>query len=485
MNYFKKLFEQSSYYFISNVIVMIAGFISFPIWTRIFTKAEYGVFSLVGITISLGVGFSKFGLQHAALRYHSDFKEKKTNLDMSYYYTTLFMGSLLISGMIISIALLSIETLFRNYIDRPLLELIPLVAVLIFTGTITSVLTMFIRADNRAKLYSIFIVIKKYGGLLLALFIVFHFMRNLRGLFMGFALSDILMLTFLIVLFLNKMKITRISFPFLKEAIRYSFPLIWMELSNMILNFGDRYLIQFYMGSDSVGIYSAGYNLTNMAQSFLTTPLRLAIIPMYLQIWNREGERRTINFLSNTLDYYFMLAIPIVVGMIWYGKEIIIVLATSKFQESAIVIPYIVIPLVLHGAYVIYGAGFFIQKKTKILMYLALTAGIVNIALNIILIPKFGILGAAYATLIAYILLSSLIALISYKFLKINIQLKKLLIYLFLSFFTMMAISIYPAKNILELLIKIAVGIIVYSIGAFIIDIKIRQKVLSILLKRG
>ncbi len=484
MSYLKKLFEQSAYYFISNVIVMMAGFISFPIWTRIFTRAEYGLFSLVAITISLGIGFSKFGLQHAALRYHSDFKEHKTDLDMSYYYTTLFFGSVVISGLIISSAVLGIEVFLRSYIDRSLLDLMPYIAVLVFTGTLISILTMFIRADNRGRLYSIFSIAKKYGGLFLALFIVFHFMRSLEGVFIGFALSEVLMLAFLISLFVKKMKLRSISLAFMREALRYSFPLIWMELSNMILNIGDRYLLQFYLGPNSVGIYSAGYNLTNMAQSVLTTPLRLAIAPMYLHIWNRDGKRRTMVFLNDTLDYYFMLAVPITVGMIWYGEEIITVLATSKFRDSAEVIPYIIIPLILHGAYVIYGAGFFIYKKTKILMYLALTAGMVNIGLNMILIPKFGILGAASATLTSFGMLSFLIATISHKFLKVEIRVKRLCLYVLLSFLTMQLLSFYPAGNALQLLARLLIGSILYISGILAVDERLRRKTVSALSRR-
>ncbi len=484
MNYLKKLVEQSSYYFISNAIIMMAGFISFPIWTRIFTRAEYGLFSLVGITISLGVGISKFGLQHAALRYYSDFKERKIHLDISYYYSTLFVGSVIISGAIICIALVIIETFFRNSISKPLLDLLPLISMLIFTGTLFSMLAMFIRADNQGRLYSIFIIAKKYGGLLLALYIVFNLVGNLQGVFLGFALAEMVLLFLLVLLFFDKIKIRRISWSFLKEAVKYSFPLIWMELSNMILNFGDRYLLQFYLGSNSVGVYSAGYNLTSMAQSFLTTPLRLAIVPMYLQIWNRDGKNRTITFLNHTLDYYFMLAVPIAVGMIWYGEEIITVLATSKFEESAAVIPYIIIPLSLYGAYVVYGSGFFIQKKTKALMYLALTAGLVNICLNMLLIPRFGILGAAYATFAAYVMLSVLIAMRSNRFLKIKVNLNKVLLYILLSCVTMYAASFYSVENIWQLLTRVVLVGIIYSSAVLIVNKELRKRIFHGLVSR-
>ncbi len=485
MNHSKELFKQSSYYLISNLLATLAGFISFPIWTRVFSKAEYGIFSLIGTTIYFGLSFSKFGLQHAALRFHSDFKEKKINLDMSYYYSTLFISSLLISGLITLFALLISNNFINNYVEKSLHGLIFIVAFLIFIESINSILTMFIRADNKGWLYSIFSVASRYGELLGALIIVFYFMKNLYGLFLGYAIFEMIIFLALLALFIRKLNIHKISFPFLKEALSYSFPLISAEVLDLILVFGDRYLIQFYMGPEAVAVYSVGYSVSTMAQSLLATPLRLAIIPMYLSIWNKDGEKETEKFLKNTLNYYFMLGIPVILGLSFFGREIVTLFATSKYQESSSVIPYIITPLVLYGAYVVYGAGLYIHKRTKILMYLTLLSGIINISLNIVLIPRLGILGAAYATLIAYLVAIFSMVVISYRYLIVRIQIVSIVKYTLLSILVMYFLSHFEAKSIKELSIKIVMGSVFYLFGICISEKPIRQKVLFIVKRKN
>ena len=96
-NYLNKLFKQTSVYFSSGVIITFAGFLTFPIWTRIFSEVEYGQMSLATATLGLIIVFSKFGIQRAALRFYSEFKENKRDLDFTYYYTTSFLSVLFIS----------------------------------------------------------------------------------------------------------------------------------------------------------------------------------------------------------------------------------------------------------------------------------------------------------------------------------------------------------------------------------------------------
>ncbi len=479
MSNLKKLAHQSLYYFGSNTIIIMCSFISFPIWTRIFTTSEYGMFSLINITVTLGVGISKFGLQHAAFRYYSDFKEKKINLDISYYFTTILLGSVLITGAIILTSLFIVKIFFKNYLDAALAELVYLVAILIFAQSISSVLIIFIRMEEKGLLYSIISIFEKYGRLLGALTMIFYFSRNLYGFILGWVLSETVVIIFLLSMYIKKINFSHRSFSFLKEAVYYGFPLIGMELSNMLLNFGDRYLIQYFMGSEAVGVYSAGYNLSVMAQSLLAVPLRLAVTPMYLSIWNRDGEKETKTFINQILNYYFMAGIPIIIGLSWFGRDVITLLATAKFREAHIIIPYIILPLILHGAYSMYGAGLFIEKKTKILMYLTVFSLFVNVLANIILIPFFGILGAAYATAISYFLVIILIFLQSHKYLKIKIQILPLLKYTAVSFSVMFIISYLEASNIKKMLVKIIIGAILYAFGILIVEKPLRYKVLS------
>jgi O-antigen/teichoic acid export membrane protein len=446
---------------------MIAGLISFPIWTRVFSKAEYGLFSLVGVTIALGIGFSKFGLQHAALRFYSDFKEKKTDIDISYYYSTLVIGVILISGTLIFSVIAITKIFFKDHINSTINDLLILMGIIVFIRSVNRILGMFLRAQQRPLLYSVFAVGMRYGNLLFALVVFFYFIKGLKGVLLGWAIADGIRMLFLFSLFADKIKIHFRSSPFLIEAIRYSFPLIWMEMANMILNFGDRYLLQYFMGSAAVGVYSAGYNLSSMAQSFLSSPLRLAVIPIYLSMWNKQGEKETKLFLSNVLKYYFMFGIPIMVGLSWFGGEVITLLATAKYREAQVIIPFILMSLLLYGTYPIFSAGLRIQKKTTSLMYLTFLAGLLNIILNTFFIPKFGLMGAAYATLIAY-----------------AFYISPILKYLIISVITVLLVSNISGESIRMFMVKMTAGILIYFSGIFIIEKNIRMKFVSLVYKR-
>lgn len=476
MSNLRNLAKQSSFYFISNTVIIMCSFISFPIWTRIFTMAEYGMFSLINITVMLGTGISKFGLQHAAMRYYSDFKENKIRLDISCYYTTLLLGSMLIMGASIYSSLLIVRIFFKSYLDAALMELLYLIAALILAQSINSVLIIFVRVEEKGLLYSIISIAEKYGRLLGALVMIAYVSKNnLRGFVAGWLFSEAVMTIVLLSRYVKKINFSHTSYSFLKEAIFYGFPLIWMELSNMLLNFGDRYLIQYYMGSEAVGVYSAGYNLAVMAQSLLAVPLKLAITPMYLNIWNRDGKEETKKFIDQIFNYYLMVGMPIIIGMSWFGKDIITVLATAKFKEAHVIIPYIILPLIFHGAYPMYAAGLFIAKKTKVLMYITVFSMFVNLLANILLIPYFGILGAAYATSIAYVAVIILLFATSNKYLKIKIEIVPALKYTALSFLIMLSISGFEATNIRKMLVKISMGVILYALGIISMDKTLRN----------
>lgn len=488
MSYIRNLFHQSSYYFAGNVLVVLAGFISFPIWTRYFSKDDYGIFSIIITSISFLVVFSKLGLPHAALRFYSEFKEGKRELDPNCYYSTIFLSSLCISGLIILTIFSVTEFLILGYVsvNEKIIKLLPLIAIIVFLTSITSVLTEFVRAEERGKLYSIIQVAIRYGRLIITLLFVFGFVGGLYGFFWGYAVTEALNVAILLSLLIaqKKIRIKNFSSSFLKKSIKYGFPLIWFELSNMILSMGDRYLIQFYMGEKAVGVYSAGYNLSDMAQSVISMPLRLAVIPMYLGIWSRDGEDKTKDFLTRSFSYYFMFGIPIIFGMSWFGKEIITLVASSKFQEAHIIIPYIIFPMVVNGALPIYGAGLYIQKKSKVLMYLTFMAGAVNILLNIILIPLYGIMGAAYATLAAYFFLAIMIVVSSYRYLGFRVEISSILRYSVLSVIIMYILSMYSAESMDRMLVKIMIGTVLYFIAVLLTDRNLRMKSISIIKNR-
>ena len=483
MTNIRRLFSQSSYYFTSNILVALAGMITLPIWTRLLSQEDYGLFSLFNITISFMVTFSKFGLQHSALRFFSDFKGRVNTLDLRSYFTTMLIGGICISGTVVLIIILVAIFFFSEPLGQKFLHLLPFIGAIILIQATNNLQLIFLRAEQQVKLYSIVYVARRYGQLTLAILFVFILGVNLHNIYLGWLVNGgiILMLLMVRLLFLGHLSMPHFSPAILKEAVIYGFPLIWFELSNEIMCLGDRYVIQYYMGSAAVGVYSAGYNTADLVQSLITFPIRLAIIPMFLSLWSSQGEGKTREFLSQALKYYFMFGIPLALGVSWFSKDIIMLLASAKYAESHVIVPYIVFPLIIYGAFGIYGAGLYIQKKTMLLMYSTLLAGGINIGLNFVLVPNMGILGAAISTLIAYIFLAVSIFVMSYRFLKVPVDLYAIGKYAILSFGSIYLVSFVGRNE--PVTVKIAIVILLYGVSLLFFDKQLRVKALLLLSK--
>jgi len=317
---------------------------------------------------------------------------------------------------------------------------------------------------------------------------------GIYGLFIGqilaFGLTAILLLYLLFKGMPADFKLRYFSFKFLREAVTYGFPLIWLELSNNILAISDRYIILFFGGAHDVALYSAGYNVTQYGLELLYRPLWLAVVPLYLSIFNKGGREETEAFLSRTLKYYLMAGIPIVFGVSYMGRELLSLLATAKYEGAYVVIPVISLSYLFFGTFSIVSAGIHIQKKTYILMYASLFAAAVNIGLNFLLVPYMGIMGAAVATLISYIILISIVGHYAGKFLTIDVPVASILKYSALAALMVLLIRNYTNETlVLDIFVKIALGAVFYAVGLLLIDRDAREIVMKgkdqIMLKLG
>ena len=477
-NIFKKLLKQVSMYFSSGVLVTLAGFITFPIWTRVFTEAEYGKMSLAIVTMGIIVVFSKFGIQRAALRFYSEFKEKKRDLDFTYYYTTAFLSILVISLIIALVFLLIVESYLGKFFDAQYVKIFRILPLMIIFDSLISIFLMFLRAEQNVKLHSITTISRRYSKMLVTLLFVFVFKQGLVGFFIGSALSDGLFFFMLLIKFLRQGKIRPRSFSIslFKESISFGLPLIGFELSALLLMTGDRYLLQYFLGAEAVGIYSASSNLTKYLVDFFAEALKLAVMPIFISMWEKKGKEETQQFLATVLKMYFMIGIPIIFAVSFIGRDIIVLLASKKFESGYIILPFIVTGYVIHKANFLYGAGLYLKKKTGTLLIIIFGSAIINIILNIFLIPLWGILGAAITTVIAFIF--EVILLVSISFRTINI---KIPIYTFIK---CVAISIVMVcvmlcinnPDSLHTAIRITAGFLTYLCGLLLFETQVRTK---------
>ena len=285
-------------------------------------------------------------------------------------------------------------------------------------------LNNFLRVEQKTKLFNIIGIFRRYGALALGIGLVIYFSKSLEALFSGMLLIDVMTVFVLTYVFVRqgKIKLKDFSIPFIWECILYGFPLIAFELASFLIKFSDRYLIQAFLGSEAVGVYSVGSNLAYYVKDALCLPVWYAIFPLYMELFHKEGKEKTREFIAKVSNYLLLIAIPIIFGLSALAKPIVITLATTKFEDASIVIPFIVTGAIIWGFYPIFAAGLYIYKRTKILALYVFIAGGLNVVLNIILIPRMHLLGAALATFIAYLSLTAMVIRTSYPYLRIHLD---------------------------------------------------------------
>ena len=145
----------------------------------------------------------------------------------------------------------------------------------------------------------------------------------------------------------------------------------------------------------------------------------MAIFPIYTKLFEDDGKEATAEFLEVLLKYYACLVILILCFAVVLSEEVIVLLASGKFAESARIVPVVLSSIVINGTYHMTGAGFFLYARTKQIGVYVAACAVGNVMLNALLIPRYGILGAAWSTLVSYLVLTILITVKSRKSLMI------------------------------------------------------------------
>ncbi len=452
---------------------------TFPILTRIFSVEDYGNLALANATMIIVIALAKCGITTSFIRHYPEYSSQT---EKEYLYSSSLFGITSLSLCVIIIYLYALF-IFRGLISADLLKVLLIVGALILLKNLYNLYATWLRAEEKVIELSWLGFLSKaatsFGGILTCVI----WIKGVYGFFIGMLAVQAVAILFITVYFCRRrlLKIGKISLSILKKLYFYGYPLIFYEVSSMINDYSDRFLIKFFLGSTQVGLYSVGYNLAMYAQALITAPLWMAIFPIYTKMWEEDGEEKTKAFLSTLLKYYSCIAILVIFGMSLTSDCLVNVLASSKYAAASKIVPLVITSVMVYGTYHITGASFFLLKQTKRIALYTITAAAMNVVLNLYLIPKYGILGAAYATVASYGALAVSITLYSNKHLKLKWPYKDILFYL--AFAALMATVMYNIRfesDLLNLFAKSFSGFVIFIICILLYDASIRKIFLSI-----
>jgi len=191
--------------------------------------------------------------------------------------------------------------------------------------------------------------------------------------------------------------------PLICALLLYGLPLMMLESLGLVLRLSDRYLIEAMLGVEALGQYSASYNLVGYLDIIVLGALVQAVRPMYMQIFEADGLASTRRFLADGLGTYLVLGVPFVAFFSLVSPPLLSFLAGEKYAPGTVIIPFVTISFLIEGAVHFLAAGIYIHRNTRVLMGWGAVATVINLALNVALIPIYGLVGAAIVTILSYL----------------------------------------------------------------------------------
>jgi O-antigen/teichoic acid export membrane protein len=300
----------------------------------------------------------------------------------------------------------------------------------------------------------------------------------------GQTIGEAIIAITLLALFLRKygLTIVSISVLHLKRFLKYSVPLIVNGIFAHLSNVGDRYLIALFLGQSSVATYVVAYVLPDYLQTALILSLNMVLYPAIMNLWGKGKDEEAGGILSNFLIIYIGIAVPVVFGLYSIRYEVIEVLASSKYLQSAELIPLLTLGIMIKGLFFPLAAGLYKEKKTNLIALINTAGVIINGSLNVVLIPVLGLKGAALATFVTYLAILFISYRVSNKYERIVINFREVIKFTAISisisvimFVALNFINMKPLGLIYELICKIVVGILIYCCGVFVFVKKIKK----------
>jgi len=408
----KYLFNQSAIYGIGLFLRKAIGFFLIPLYTHAFTHVQYGKLAMIYLFSGVLTTLFNLGLNEAFLKQFTDKPNNKKEVFSRFFFFRLAYSSLFLFLIILFSSRLS--NLFLTPKD---INLIQIASIMIWIECLANPGLLILRITNRSKNYVFLNTIRFIINITLNILFVLHFKMGIAGVLIG-NLGSSLLLFFLLYPEISKFLTIKFDWAPLKKLLNYGLPILPLSITIWLgLDLIDRWLIKWILGLDKTGIYTLGYQF-GTAIGILVFGFCGAWTAFFYN--NPENKKA----FADSAIIFIRIALILWAILSLFTPEIFKLMVAEKYWIAQSIIPIIALSYIFLGLEEIFTAGFYIKSRTRLLVPIALTPLLINIALNIYLIPRFGIMGAAVATLFSYFLFALFSYLIGNKIFPVNYNLK-------------------------------------------------------------
>lgn len=389
-------------YGFGNIAVKIIGFFLIPLYTnpQYFSIDDFGIIGLLDISGQVLIAALASSLPQSLTRWYWDKEYLKNQKSIFFMTLVIQVGiSLLFCLLLMPFAGNLSKMIFQGNTDWSR----AIILIIISSGlqAVNNVINTLIRLQSKSVLFTVVNFFKLFLVLFLTVYLIVWKKMGIEGIYLAQVIGNLI---FIIILLGYTIKNCEISFDLtvIRSMIGFGYPLILANVSGVALNVIDRYSLNAYNLLKYVALYTLAIKVSSVLKLVIVDSVKMTISPMMIRKINSPDNKR---FYSKILLYSSYLLMFGIIAVSLFSLELIKVMTkSSQFWDAYYIIPVLCISVYFVNLKDIIVWGLFISKKTRIIGIIVTVASIIALLLNILLIPLWGMAGAAVATVLAQLI---------------------------------------------------------------------------------
>lgn len=378
-------------YFIGTALSRFVGVLLLPLFTRYLSKSDYGYFEIVHSTILLMAPILSFQISQGILRFAiTGTEEEKKSIISS--------ASFFLAGLLI--LLFFIIQFMKGFTE---IRYIDVVTAFLYLFIINQFLMNILRTLDKREMYSIGSFLYGLGIAIFSLIFFFADEINLKYVLLSYVFSNLLVVIILWIKisFHDYLSWRNSDFKKFLMILKYSLPLLFDAVCWWIMNLSDRFLLKYFLDLEAVGIYAVAYKFS--------ATLLFANVVFYM-VWQEEsiknaGAKGQSDKNASIFNRFMKIQLSVYLMIIPLTKIYMDNFIDMSYYSALEYAPILIGSAAFSSFAAFYGMQYQVQKRTNAALVTSLIGSGINVVLNILLIPRFGLWGSTVSTLFSFMLL--------------------------------------------------------------------------------
>jgi O-antigen/teichoic acid export membrane protein len=386
-----------------DVLVKASAFILMPLYLRLMTQAEYGIFNYILSIVYCYSVLLNLGLYVPQSKLFHDFADKKEKGKLIYNINLLILGGILL--LVVPVYCFGLDfhlvkLLFTNTVDYPRYRW--LILLMTLTALLAYMLTNFFYTAERIDLIKQFNLMRVIGINVISLAALYFLKKRdsiqVRFIAIGFVEGGLILTYYIHCIRVMQPKIDK---KIMLRSLKLGLPIMFNTFSAIVINYGDKFFLEKYSGYNQLSVYYLAFSFSS-----IISLISLSLQNVWLPLFFKEKD------LQRNMYKTRKMMIRLTVGIIALSCAIMVALVVflwlrivpPNYHETLYVLPIMLISQILACLALQYSNYLFYFEKTVFVLFAGIAIAVVDTLMNMYFVARFSIYGAAFTLLVSNVL---------------------------------------------------------------------------------